>query len=116
MKAEITAYLENLPADRQATLLALRQEILNSLDQVEETFQYRMPNYTVDGKTIASLASQKNYISLYLDVEALDAHRGQFEHQNCGKSCVRFRKLSDLPLDAIKSILIQTVALNQSRV
>jgi uncharacterized protein YdhG (YjbR/CyaY superfamily) len=116
MKAEITDYLQKLPAERRETLETIREIILKTLPQAEESIQYRMPTYAADGQLIAALASQKNYLSLYLNVEALDSHRSQFDHLNCGKSCVRFKKLSDLPLETIKTILIETLALNESRV
>lgn len=116
MNAEISAYLENLAPDRREMVQTLRQLILETLPQAEENFSYRMPTYSVSGKPIAAVASQKHYLSIYLDVEALDAHREEFAHLNCGKSCIRFRKISDLPLQTVRTILQETLALNESRV
>ena len=72
---------------------------------------------TYNGQTlgIVSLASQKNYISLYLmGVYATpeisdwfhDRWKATGKKLDMGKSCVRFRRLEDLPLDLIG----QTVA------
>ena len=114
MNAEISAYLENFAPDRREMVQMLRQLILETLPQAEENFLNRMPTYSVSGKPIASLASQKHYLSIYLDVQALDAQREDFAHLNCGKSCIRFRKISDLPLQTVRTILRQTSALNES--
>lgn len=116
MKAEITAYLEKLPPDRKETILTLRQLFFETHDRIEEAFQYRMPVYKMEGNHVVALAAQKQYMSLYFDVDILDSHRNEFSHLNCGKSCVRFRKISDLPLDTVKSMLSETLAKIEGRV
>ncbi len=71
------------------------------------------PGYhTGDGVPLplAALASQKNYMSLYLmcmtgDPGAENELRKQFKERgkklDMGKSCIRFKKLEDLPLDVV---------------
>jgi uncharacterized protein DUF1801 len=58
----------------------------------------------------ASLASQKNHMALYLSaIFADEAARAQFEEAykatgkryDVGRSCVRFTKLDDLPLEVV---------------
>ena len=58
----------------------------------------------------ASLASQKNYMSLYLmniygNPQAQQWFREEYQASgkrlDMGKSCVRFKKLEDLPVDLI---------------
>jgi hypothetical protein len=90
----------------------------------EEGMQYGMigyfvphsvypPGYHCDPKQplpFACLASQKNYISVYLGcVYADPEHEAWFREAwaktgkklDMGKSCVRFRKLDDVPLNVI---------------
>jgi hypothetical protein len=59
---------------------------------------------------LAALGSHKNYISLYLntvygsrDEEAWfkDRYAASGKKLNMGKSCVRFRRLDEVPLDVI---------------
>ena len=59
---------------------------------------------------LASLASQKNYMALYLNNVYGDPERYQWfterykatgKRLDMGKSCVRFRTLDDLPLDVV---------------
>jgi len=79
--ATVKEYLNTLPADRRATLDAVRQVILDNLDpDYEEGMDYGMicyyvphriypPGYHVDPKRplgFAALAAQKNHYSLYL--------------------------------------------------
>jgi hypothetical protein len=68
----------------------------------------------------AALASQKNHMAVYLlGIYSSEAARADFEAAykatgkrfDVGKSCVRFRKLDDLPLDLIgKTIASMGVA------
>ncbi len=62
------------------------------------------------------LAAQKNYLSLYLDLYEKKEHKAWFEKAfrdsgkklDMGKSCVRFKKASDLPLDVIAEAVALT--------
>jgi hypothetical protein len=61
-----------------------------------------------------ALAAQKNYFALYLmgvysDPKQYEALREAFDRDgkklDMGKSCLRFKKLEDLPLDAIGKLI-----------
>lgn len=121
----VAAYLASLPDDRRATLEAVREVILANLDAgFEEGMQYGMlgyyvphrvypAGYHVDPKQplpFAALASQAKHCSLYLmgvygspDEEAWfrSAWTADGRKLDMGKSCVRFKKLSDVPLDVV---------------
>jgi len=118
----VAQYLADLPADRRAAIEAVRQTILANLpDGYEEAMNWGMITYqvpldrypdTYNGQPLAyaALASQKNHMAVYLTgIYADDAARQAFEtayratgkRYDVGKSCVRFRKLDDLPLALI---------------
>ena len=78
------------------------------------TYQVPLDVYpdTYNGKPLmyAALASQKNYMALYIMSIYMSAEsREQFEAAykatgkrfDAGKSCIRFKKLDDLPLELI---------------
>ncbi|MDI3286641.1 DUF1801 domain-containing protein [Polyangium sp. 15x6] len=125
----VEAYLESLPSDRRAALQAVREVILKNLDgEYEEGVQYGMIGYYVPHRVFppgyhcdprqplpfAALASQKNYMSVYLmgvygDTAALkwfeDAWAKTGKKLDMGKSCVRFKKIEDLALDVIGGVI-----------
>ena len=122
-------YLAELAEDRRAPLAAVRKVILDHLPEgLEETMQYGMIGYviplesyptTYNGQplTYAALASQKNYMTLYLmnvysDSESerwfVDQYKASGKKLNMGKSCVRFKKLDDLPTDLIGRAIAAT--------
>lgn len=115
-------YIAALPDDRREAVRAVRDVVRDNLPAgFEEGMLYgmigwyipreRLPN-TYNGQPLglAALASQKNYMSLYLNsvygdprTEAWfkDRYAASGKRLNMGKSCVRFRRLEDLPLDVI---------------
>jgi hypothetical protein len=123
--ATVTEYLDSLPPDRRAALSAVRKVILKNLDPTYvEAMQYGMIGYAVphsaypagyhcDPKQplpFAGLASQKQYMSLYLMCEYSDAGEETWfrkawaktgKRLDMGKSCIRFKSLDDLPLNVI---------------
>lgn len=101
-------YLSQLAPERQAMFLKIRELIREEIPQVEETMRYNMPTYELD-EVVLSVASQKHYMSLYMDTELVAKHSDALAHLNCGKSCVRFKKLQELPLGTVRLIIRETV-------
>ena len=119
----VEEYLAALPEDRLAAIQAVRKVILKNLPKgYEEVLQYGVLGYVVPLKVFPSgylnrkneplpyiaLASQKNYMSIYMmsvygDAEAKfrEEYQATGKRLDMGKCCVRFRKLEDLPLDVI---------------
>ena len=119
----VEEYLAALPEDRLAAIQAVRKVILKNLPKgYEEVLQYGVLGYVVPLKVFPSgylnrkneplpyiaLASQKNYMSIYMmsvygDAEAQfrKEYQATGKRLDMGKCCVRFRKLEDLPLDVI---------------
>ncbi len=125
----VEEYLTQLPPQRREAVSALRQLILQSLpDGYRETILFGMINYVIPLDTYpvtynkqplsyVALASQKNYISLYLmGIYADDASRQWFLDQyaasgkklDLGKACLRFKALDDLPLDLVARAVART--------
>lgn len=127
----VKEYLAELPPDRRAAIRAVRQVILENLDKrMEEGMGYGMIVYSVPHSVYppgyhctpeiplpyTALASQKQYMSLYLsavycgcggvdETEDLAWLRKAWAKSgkklDMGKSCIRFKKVEDLPLDVI---------------
>ena len=120
--ATVEQYLAELPDSRRAALEVVRKQILENLPQgYEEVMNWGMITYqvplevypdTYNGKPLmyAALASQKNHMAVYLigtymDEEARRTFEADYhatgKRYDVGRSCVRFRKLDDLPLPLI---------------
>jgi uncharacterized protein YdhG (YjbR/CyaY superfamily) len=108
----VEGYLETLPEKRRNAVSRIRTTILETIPEAEESMRYGMPTYDAVGDFLAALASQKQYISLYMNSEVVAAHSDDLAHLNVGKSCIRFTKLEKLPLDVVQVMLKETVARN----
>ena len=110
----VWAYLEELPEDRRKALSRLCALIREIAPDAVEGMQYGMASYTM-GELLFGLGSQKAHMALYVcDAEAVEAHRTGLGKLNCGKGCIRFRKLDDLPLDVVSAILKDAFARRKS--
>ena len=81
-----------------------------------ETIKYRMPTYEYGDGVLCAFASQKHYMSLYMDTDIVEKHREELTGLSIGKSCIRFKKMDQLPLDTIKRMLEETVQKRRSAV
>jgi hypothetical protein len=117
----IEEYLQALPKERRAVVAAVRKVIVKHLPKgYREIFGYGMLTYAVpleeypdthNGQPLcyAALAAQKNHYAVYLmctynpKLQKLleDGFKKADKKLDMGKSCIRFRKLEDLPLDVI---------------
>ena len=121
----VEQYLASLPDDRRAAIEAVRKVILKNLDaDYEEGMQYGMIGYYVPHRVFpagyhadprkplpfAALASQKSHMALYLmsvygddgqEAWLRQAWEKTGQRLDMGKSCVRFKKLDDLPLEVV---------------
>ena len=121
-------YLAELPADRRRAIENVRAVILKNLDPIfEEGMLYGMIGYYVPHKMypagyhcdpkqplpFAGLASQKNYMSVYLGCYDHPENERWFREAwaktgkklDMGKSCIRFKKLEDLALNVIGELV-----------
>jgi hypothetical protein len=124
--ATVEGYLAGLPADRREALTAVRDVVRRALPPgYEEAMQYGMITWHVpasrypgtdDGQPLAyvSLASQKHHMALYLmgvyvdeelERRVREGFRAAGKKLDMGRSCLRFRRLEDLPLDVIADVL-----------
>ena len=127
--ATVEAYLAELPAERREAIEAVRRTILANLpDGYEEQMSFGMIGYVVplsrypdtynkEPLALAALASQKRHMAVYLnnvygDPAMLEwftaAYAASGKRLDMGKSCVRFKRLADLPLDVIGETVART--------
>lgn len=125
----VAEYLDKLPAERRAVVSAVRDVVRRNLPKgYRESTNWGMIAYdipldrypdTTNGQPLcyAGLAAQKNHYSLYLmgasqnpgDAATLrEAFRKAGKKLDMGKSCIRFQRLEDLPLEAIGRLIRAT--------
>lgn len=122
----VDEYIEGLPDDRRESISAVRKLVLQHLPEgYEEMMQWGMISYVVplsaypdtynkQALGYVSLASQKNYITLYLlgvyadsdqEKQLRDGYAEAGKKLDFGKSCLRFKSLDDILPDVIGPII-----------
>ncbi len=122
----VEAYLKSLPKERSAVVSAVRDTVRKHLPKgyVESMnfgmicWEIPLSRYpvTYNGQPLglAALAAQKHFYALYLMCVTQDAallkklkehYRKSGKKLDMGKSCLRFKRLDDVPLDVIGEII-----------
>jgi hypothetical protein len=120
--ATVPEYVASLPPERRKVVAAMRRFIRQHLPNgYREAMRYGMVSYevplrvhpnTYNGQPLVyvALAAQKNNYALYLTCAYLDESRTERlrkawtamgRRPDMGKSCLRFKLIEDLPLEAI---------------
>jgi hypothetical protein len=123
-------YINELPADRKEVIQKLRKTLLDNLPAgFEEVIGYGMLGYVVphsiypngyhcnpkDPLPFIALASQKNFVAFYhMNIYTNENLLNWFVREypkhskaklDMGKSCVRFKKIDDIPYDLIAELV-----------
>jgi uncharacterized protein YdhG (YjbR/CyaY superfamily) len=128
-------YVSQIPKERQAIFNELRKVIKSHMSaELEECISYSMVGYVVPKSVyppgyhcspelplpFVSLASQKNNISLYhMGMYASEELTAWFQKEyakrckyklDMGKSCIRFKRMDDIPVDLIGELMTKMSA------
>ena len=122
-------YLEELPPEQREVISTVRKAILESLPHgYTESMNWGMISYEIPFEdypdtynkqplSYLALAAQKNHYSLYMmgvyqdpdqETKLKEGFKKAGKKLDMGKSCVRFRKLDDIPLDVIRELIAST--------
>lgn len=125
----VDEYLSELPQDRRVAINEIIQVIRSNLPKgYDENMNWGMVCYEIpladypdtynkQPLMYAAVASQKNYMSVYLTnvyidndltQNFLDDYAKSGKKLDMGKSCIRFKKLEDLPLEVIGKYIAAT--------
>ncbi len=113
-------YIAAVPEDRRAAIQAVHDLIVETVPSLRAHICYGMLGYgPVRYKTksgcegdwfVVGLANQRQYMSLYLCATQggeylAEANAARLGKVNCGRSCVRFKKLEDLDLGVVAELV-----------
>jgi uncharacterized protein YdhG (YjbR/CyaY superfamily) len=116
----VQEYLSAVPPEQKEAIECLHDFIQKTAPTLKSHFAANMLgygtfSYTNSKKQVGQwhtvgLANQKKYISVYVcavedGVYLAEKHKKELGNVTVGKSCISFKKLSDLNLDAFKKVL-----------
>jgi Domain of unknown function (DU1801) len=120
-------YIQRLAEPRRSDIRSLHELIRRTVPQLEPTmdfgmlgygkYHYRYPSGREGDWILVAVASNKNYISLYVTATAPDGgylaerYQDQLPKASIGKSCIRFKRLGDVDQDVLAGLLRQVAEL-----
>lgn len=119
-------YIAQIDEPRKTDIIALHELVQNAAPTLKPGILYGMLGYgsyhykTKSGRegewSVISLASQKNYISLYVSCVKgnhylAEEYADRLPKANIGKSCVRFKRLSDVDPQVLDEMIREAVAI-----
>ena len=102
--ASIDAYIQAFPPEVQALLNTLRQTIRAAVPEAEETINYRIPTFKLNGNLV-HFAAFKNHIGFYPGASGIKAFAQDLARYKSAKGSVQFPLGQPLPLDLVKRIV-----------
>jgi uncharacterized protein YdhG (YjbR/CyaY superfamily) len=101
----VSAYLNELPADRRKALETLRGMIEKAAPQAKPTMKYGLPTWEWNGALFA-LAARPHGMELYVaEPDLLAKRKKTLGDVEVGTASVRFKRIEDLNLEIVAALL-----------
>lgn len=116
----VTEYLATLPAERKEAVRAVHEIIRKTVPKLKVyfagnmigygSFQYKNYKKEIIQWPVVALANQKQYISVYVcsiidGRYVAERYKTELGKVKVGRSCISFKKLTDLHLPTLKRVL-----------
>jgi uncharacterized protein YdhG (YjbR/CyaY superfamily) len=110
----IDEYIDTFPEDVQTILNELRQTIRDAAPEAEETINYQIPTFTLNGNLV-HFAAFPNHIGFYPTPSGMEAFKKELTGYKSAKGSVQFPIHEPLPLPLIRKIVEYRVKENLER-
>ena len=102
--ATIDEYIAGFPKDTQEILQKLRATIKKAAPEAEETINYAIPTFTLNGNLV-HFAAAKNHIGFYPAPSGIKAFEQELSIYEGAKGSVKFPLDKPLPLSLVSKIV-----------
>ncbi len=101
----IDEYIAGFPEDVQAILQRVRQTIKAAAPNAQETINYQMPTFTLNGNLV-HFAAFKNHIGFYPTPTGIEQFKDELSVYKGAKGSVQFPLDKPMPYDLIRRIVV----------
>jgi hypothetical protein len=117
-------YIESLEEPRKSQIRALHELIVETVPQLTPyiesgmlgygKYHYKYQSGREGDSCIIGLASQKNYISIYICAQGqglAQLYRAKLPKADIGKACIRYRKFQDIDFETLRQLFKEVATL-----
>jgi uncharacterized protein YdhG (YjbR/CyaY superfamily) len=110
----IDEYISGFPPDVQAILQNVRSTIRENAPEAQETINYRIPTFTLNGNLV-HFAAFKNHIGFYPTPSGMERFKAELSDYEGAKGSARLPLDKPIPYDLIGEIVRFRVAENKAK-
>jgi len=101
---DIDSYIKSFPSSTQKILEQLRKTIRKAAPDAQETINYGMPTFTLNGNLV-HFAAFRNHIGFYPTPSGIEMFKKEISEYEWAKGSVKFPIEKPLPYDLIARIV-----------
>lgn len=101
---DIDEYIRMFPEEIRNKLQAVRRTIKEAAPEAEETINYQIPTFKLNG-TLVHFAAFKKHIGFYPTPSGIQAFRAELSAYECAKGSVKFPIDEEIPFHLVSRIV-----------
>jgi uncharacterized protein YdhG (YjbR/CyaY superfamily) len=105
MQPEVAEHINAFPKETQEKLLALRSFLLNALEGLEETKNYGIPTFKLNGKNFIHYAGYAKHIGFYPGAGPIKELSEELTGYTFAKGSIQLPLNRELPFELIQKII-----------
>jgi uncharacterized protein YdhG (YjbR/CyaY superfamily) len=105
MHPEVAEHINSFPKETQEKLLALRSFLMNAVEGLEETKNYGIPTFKLNGKNFIHYAGYAKHIGLYPGAGPIKALSEELTGYKFAKGSIQLPLKGELPVELIQKII-----------
>ena len=110
----IDEYIKIFPKDVQNLLKSVRQTIKKAAPKAEETINYQIPTFKLNGNLV-HFAAFKNHIGFYPGSKAIEIFSKDLKEYKTSKGAIQFPIDRRIPTSLIRKIVEHRVKINSTK-
>ena len=105
MHPEVSEHINSFPKETQEKLLSLRSFLMNAVEGMEETKNYGIPTFKLNGKNFIHYAGYANHIGLYPGAGPIKVLNEELKGFKFAKGSIQLPLNRELPFELIQKII-----------
>ncbi|MFX0004160.1 MAG: iron chaperone [Candidatus Hodarchaeota archaeon] len=107
-------YIGTFPKEIQEILEKLRQTIRKAAPEAEETINYQIPTFKLNGNLV-HFAAYKNHIGFYPTPSGIEAFKEDLSPYEVAKGSIKFSIKKSIPYNLVRKIVEYRVKENKNK-